>query len=86
MDGLTRRTITLKNGNVLHSGDIHARGGPEAPMDMSEIERKFETMTARMDALRRHQIWQMTDKLLNENTPFSELLTLLHPPIEEQHA
>lgn len=79
-------TVTLKSGDVLHSGDIHARGGPEAPMDMSEIERKFETMTSRMDAPRRHQIWQMTDKLLDENTPFSELLTLLHPPIEEQHA
>ena len=76
-------TITLNNGNVLHSGDIHARGGPEAPMALSEIERKFETMTACMDAPRRHQIWQMTEKLLDKNTRFSELLTLLHSPIEE---
>jgi 2-methylcitrate dehydratase PrpD len=78
--------LTLKHGHVLRSGDVRARGGPEAPMALSEIERKFETMTERMDAPRRHQIWQMSEKLLDENTPFSELLTLLHPPIEEQHA
>lgn len=39
-----------------------------------------------MDTPRRHQIWRMTDKLLEENTWFSELLTLLQLPIEEQHA
>ncbi|MEM7089805.1 MAG: MmgE/PrpD family protein [Pseudomonadota bacterium] len=34
-------TITLTDGRVLHSGDVHARGGPEAPMDEGEIIDKF---------------------------------------------
>ena len=34
-------TLTLKDGRVLHSGDVHARGGPERPFDASDITAKF---------------------------------------------
>ncbi len=33
--------ITLHSGAVLSSGDTHARGGPEHPMDATEIEEKY---------------------------------------------
>ena len=33
--------ITLTDGQVLNSGDVHARGGPEAPMDQDEVVGKF---------------------------------------------
>ena len=34
-------TITLPDGQVLDSGDVHARGGPEAPMDDAAVDEKF---------------------------------------------
>jgi 2-methylcitrate dehydratase PrpD len=37
-------TLTLADGRTLTSGDVHARGGPEAPLSLSEIEAKFHLM------------------------------------------
>ncbi len=34
-------TIRLHDGRVLETGDVHARGGPEAPMDQAEVVAKF---------------------------------------------
>ena len=34
-------TLHLKNGRKFHSGDIHARGGPERPLLQDEIIEKF---------------------------------------------
>lgn len=34
-------TFTLKDGRVLQSGDVHARGGPERPFDAADIIAKY---------------------------------------------
>ena len=34
-------TMTLKDGRVLTSGDVHARGGPERPFDAGDIIAKY---------------------------------------------
>ena len=34
-------TITTRDARVLASGDVHARGGPEAPLTEAEIEAKY---------------------------------------------
>ncbi len=39
-------SIVLKDGRVLDSGDVHARGGPEAPMEQSEVIEKFMEFAA----------------------------------------
>jgi len=79
-------TLTLTDGRVLSSGDVHARGGPEAPMEMSEIEAKFHLMAERVPQSRRAAIWTMRDRLLHPDARFSELLTLITDPVEADHA
>ena len=39
-------TFTLKDGRVLHSGDVHARGGPERPFDATDIIAKYMSFAA----------------------------------------
>ncbi|MGX9356831.1 MmgE/PrpD family protein [Roseobacteraceae bacterium S113] len=69
--------ITTTDGRSLASGDIHARGGPEAPMEDSEVAAKFDLMAAPLAKERRDAIWAMRDKLLEPETGFSDLLALL---------
>lgn len=38
--------ITLTGGTVLESGDVHARGGPEAPLQAGEVADKFMEFAA----------------------------------------
>lgn len=70
-------TLHLKDGTTLESGDIHARGGPEAPMELSEIRAKFMAMTAPLPPARREAIWQMRTRLQDPGVRFSELTKLL---------
>lgn len=70
-------TVHLNDGRAIHSGDIHARGGPEAPMDMAEIQAKFETMTRHLGVERQARIWAMRDRLLDPDALFSNLLNEL---------
>lgn len=39
-------TVELKDGSRLASEDVNASGGPEAPMDMHEVEAKFHIVAA----------------------------------------
>ena len=39
-------TVTTRDGRRLTSGDIHARGGPEAPLAEAEIEAKFMELSS----------------------------------------
>ena len=39
-------TVTLRNNQVIVSGDVHARGGPEAPMARAEVIEKFMAFAA----------------------------------------
>ncbi|UXX81846.1 MmgE/PrpD family protein [Roseovarius pelagicus] len=70
--------VTLKDGRVIQSGDVHARGGPEAWMEDAEVEAKFHSMAGTLDSSRRHAIWAMRDRLLEPDVPFCDLTNLLH--------
>ncbi len=68
------------------SGDIHARGGPESPMSIAEIEAKFHVMAAPLVPERRAKIWRMQSQLLDPDVKFSELLSLIYASPEPQDA
>lgn len=74
-------TVHLQDGRVLQSGDTHARGGPEAPMPLAEIEAKFHRMAAPLAPRRRAALWDMQKRLRAPDARFCELLTLLYPPV-----
>ncbi|MFY9240883.1 MAG: MmgE/PrpD family protein, partial [Roseovarius sp.] len=78
-------TVTLKDGARLASGDVHARGGPEAPLEMSEIEAKFCTMATALPEPRVTALWKMRDRLMQPEAKFSELAQLVRAPVEENH-
>lgn len=72
-------TVKLKDGRSLESGDVHARGGPEAPMSDDEIQAKFMTMTTPpLPETRAGAIWNMREDLLDD-APFSGLSPLVYP-------
>jgi 2-methylcitrate dehydratase PrpD len=75
-------TLTLKDGRTLSSGDVHARGGPEAPMDLAEVEAKFHLMAQTLPDPRRAAIWSMRERLQHTDSRFTELLSLLADPPE----
>ncbi|WP_050604306.1 MmgE/PrpD family protein [Ruegeria sp. 6PALISEP08] len=72
-------SITLTDGQVLDSGDVHARGGPEAPMDDAEVDEKFMEFAApslgtdRAEAIRK-TVWG----LCAPGSKFSDLAELLY--------
>lgn len=78
-------TLTLTDGRTFASGDVHARGGPEAPMDLSEVEAKFHLMAQALPAARRNAIWAMRTQLQDPDSRFADLLTLITTPIEAAH-
>lgn len=66
--------LELTDGTTLSSGDVHARGGPEAPMDDAEIKAKFLNMTATtLSAERSEKIWSMRERLLAPDAKLKEL-------------
>ena len=71
-------TITLKSGKILHSGDVNARGGPEAPMTMPEIEQKFMAFAAcAVAANQANAIWQAGQNLLEPSSRFRSLADMI---------
>ncbi|MEL6451975.1 MAG: MmgE/PrpD family protein [Pseudomonadota bacterium] len=78
-------TLRLVDGRVLHSGDVHARGGPEAPMALAEVEAKFHLMANPLPAARRAALWQMRRQLLRSDLPFADFLALVHPAVEVRY-
>jgi 2-methylcitrate dehydratase PrpD len=79
-------TVYTHDGTTHASGDIHARGGPESPMSMAEIEAKFHIMATPLAPKRRNKIWRMQSQLLDPNVKFSELLSLIQASPEPQDA
>ena len=75
-------TVTLKDGTSLSSGDVHARGGPEAPMQLTEIETKFRTMAAVLPEPRLSKLWAMRERLRQPDATFVELIQLVGEPVE----
>ena len=76
-------TLTLRDGRVVASGDVHARGGPEAPMALAEVEAKFHAMSGALPKSRKSTIWAMRARMLEPDTRFCELLALLHAPVDQ---
>ncbi len=74
--------LTLNDGRVVESGDVHARGGPESPMALAEVEAKFHAMSGRLKDSRKSAIWAMRARLQEPDVPFSDLLELLHPGVD----
>ncbi|MFV2052409.1 MmgE/PrpD family protein [Aliiroseovarius sp. YM-037] len=75
-------TITLRDGRQLASGDVDARGGPEDPMEMQEIERKFQSMTATLGTERAAALWGIRERLPQPGVSFKELARLTRAPAE----
>ncbi|OAH07045.1 MmgE/PrpD family protein [Rhodobacteraceae bacterium SB2] len=78
-------TLALKDGRRLASGDVNARGGSEAPMDMHEVEAKFHIMASALPEPRRRAIWEMREQLMQPETKFEELARLVRAPMEKPH-
>jgi len=74
--------VTLSDGRKLASGDVHARGGPEDPMEMPEIEAKFHTMAASLGSARAGALWAMRVGMLQPGAKFTELAALTRAPAQ----
>jgi len=74
-------TVTLRDGRVLASGDVHAKGGPEAPLSEAEVAQKIDIIATDMPPERRAALWEMRHTLLDPDQRFSDLLRLVHPPV-----
>ncbi len=71
--------ITLKNDKVVSSGDIHARGGPEEPMNEDEIIQKFmRYATPGLGQERSEKIVEAVLGFLEPESKFSDLGALIY--------
>jgi 2-methylcitrate dehydratase PrpD len=78
-------TMTLADGRQLASGDVHARGGPEAPMALDEVGAKFDVMAAALGAPRCTALWDMRRRLLQPDATFAELSRHVIAPVAAPH-
>lgn len=71
-------SITLTDGTELHSGDVEARGGPEAPLTEDEIEAKLRLFAKPViGTSNATTLWQMRHELLTPGHMFSSLTSLV---------
>ncbi len=74
-------TITLRDGQVLPSGDVSARGGYDTPLTLNEVRGKFDMMTAAtLPVERAEAIWKACFGLLGSGVSFSALDKLVCAP------
>ena len=78
-------TVELRDGTRLVSGDVNARGGPEAPLQLHEVETKFHVMTAALPKSRRSALWAMRERMLQTDATFEELARCVQAPVEDHH-
>jgi 2-methylcitrate dehydratase PrpD len=70
--------VTLADGRVLESGDVHARGGPESPMDRDEVIAKFMEFSSPCIGIERaEKIRDATLGLVKPDSRYSDLADLL---------
>lgn len=73
-------TARLRDGRVISSGDVNARGGPEAPMPEADIRAKLDAMASHaLSEERLAALWEMKERLLRPEALFSELGALVMP-------
>lgn len=76
-------TVTLADGRILASGDIHARGGPEVPFDAHDIREKFHSFAAPVvGPARAARIEAACLALTQPGATFAPLLDQLRAPAE----
>ncbi|MEM9104908.1 MAG: MmgE/PrpD family protein, partial [Pseudomonadota bacterium] len=74
--------IALKDGRVLDSGDVNARGGPENPLGESQVIGKFlEFATPGLGRDRADRVVDAVLGLERPNSSFSNLSALLYDPV-----
>lgn len=74
--------IALKDGRVLDSGDVHARGGPENPLDEDQIIGKFQEFA--VPGLGKDRADRVVEAVLGLQRPgsrFSDLSAFLYDPV-----
>ena len=73
--------ITTTDGRILASGDVHARGGPEAPLTQTEIEAKYmEFAVPVLGQGRAEAIRDAVLSLSDRDSRFCDLSVLLYDP------
>ena len=73
--------VVLTDGRRLKSGDVAARGGPDAWMADAEVEAKFHSFcTKALSPSRARAIWSMRDGLLDPDSRFTDLTEHLFAP------
>ena len=73
-------TLTLTDGRTLTSGEVDARGGPEAPLDLEEVAQKLLRFAAPViGEARSTALWKMRAEMLDPAHKFSELVDLVAP-------
>ena len=76
-------TLTLKDGRILSSGEVHARGGPERPFAALDITDKFMRFAAPVIGQHRAEAIMAACLVLpRAGTSFASLLDLLQAPPE----
>ena len=75
--------LRLTDGRVLHSGDVHARGGPERPYGANDITNKFMEFAAPVIGdTRAAAIRDAALGLTDPGRPFSDLAQHLYEPVQ----
>jgi len=73
--------VVLTDGRRLNSGDVTARGGPDAWMSDTEVEEKFHVFCSGvLSDARSRAIWAMRDRLLDPSSRFTDLASLIQQP------
>ncbi len=77
--------VTMRDGTVLKSGDVDARGGFAAPMSEAELHEKFRAMTGgALSEKRSGALWAMRDRLLDRDAGFAPLAELVYPATDRE--
>ncbi len=70
-------TLVLSDGRTLCSGDVEARGGPEAPLAAEEVEAKLHVFADHVIGQERaSSLWRSRKSMLDPQHLFSELIAL----------
>ena len=78
-----RITLTLKDGRVLRSGVVAARGDPEAPLSDGELLAKFRMLAESLPAVRVSRIERAVAELDRDAGALPDLLAAILAPIEQ---
>ncbi|KIC12746.1 2-methylcitrate dehydratase [Leisingera sp. ANG-M1] len=71
--------VTLTDGRVIESGDVHARGGPEAPLTRDQVVQKFmEFASPSLGEARAGEIRDAVLGFTSEGSKFSDLGRLIY--------